>query len=297
MTAACRLQPARQVRRQQMCIPSPRGEPRRHFSSWSPQELRQRPHPSIATEDDSLKSGFLWVGGWQCLGPAALVGFVCLTGGGHFLRVLSWGMHGIVSFPSGNHIEWPQWEHGPALGVQDGALGRCGVTVGAVTPRGSCCSGVWGTGGAVPSSPSSLAREQKKMSFFQGWFHASLGWHRAGTAWQDRGWQLCPGSPQQVLCHLPSSAQQPPSASHWPSSQPSPSGDVPANTAESNLTTGLFFWGLPGGKSPLGFTRSSLWLTRKFEPPTRCQGYIHAPEKCKVSHLYPGQQYSPEFSF
>lgn len=69
--------------------PESQGRAWRHFSLWSSQELRQRLHPSIATKNDFLKSGFGCVCGWQCLVPAGLVGFGCLSSGGHFLRVLS----------------------------------------------------------------------------------------------------------------------------------------------------------------------------------------------------------------
>lgn len=118
----------------------------------------------------------------------------------------------------------------------------------AVTPRGRCCAGTWGTGDAVTSSLSPLSKEQMKISVFQGWFHMSLGWHRAGAACQDRGWQLCPW---QVLAGAVSPPQQCLPVTH--SSQPAPErrtlqiqGATQQNqTSEQGLLFGVFLEGNP----------------------------------------------------
>lgn len=216
--------------------------------------------------------------------------------GGHFLRVLSWGMHGIVGFPPGKRIQSSPGPAGSIIlpwGWLD--LGQVwGHWV--VTPRGRCCTGTWGTGDAVTSSPSPFSKEQMKISVFQGWFHMSLGWHRAGAACQDRGWQLCPW---QVLAGAVSPPQQCLPVTH--SSQPAPEGRTlqiqgatqQNQTSEQGLLFGVFLEGNP----PLGFTTAPCGLPGIFGPPSRCRGYIHVLEKCKVDHPYPGQQHNPEFSF
>lgn len=234
--------------------PEPQGRAWRHFSLWSPQELRQRLHPSIATENDFLKSGFLCVCvcGWQCLVWWDLGAWLVV---GTFWGCWAEKCMALLVFHLENTFNPPLALLGASSCSGDGLGQVWGHR--AVTPWESCCSGTWGTEGAVTSSPSPLLKEQKKISFFQGWFHLSLEWHRAGAAWQDRGWQHCPW---QVLCSLPSCASQ------WHTAPTLPLRGHPykyrgqhCRTKPQNRTC---LRGLSGGESPLGFTTSSLWPTR-----------------------------------
>lgn len=68
--------------------PESQGRAMEAFFLMEPSEGEAGTSPFNCNRECLLKSGFLCVCGWQCLVPAGLVGFGCLAGGGHFLRVL-----------------------------------------------------------------------------------------------------------------------------------------------------------------------------------------------------------------